>query len=101
MTTTKTPNKRRVRYNFTLKLPIGAFTLRQLMQLNRRKSYITLNKRINKMISDGLIANCGTVHKKGKLGRSVKQYAKVQYTVGTEDANTVNETSGLKSLVLV
>jgi hypothetical protein len=92
----KTPNKR-VRYNFTMKVPRGKFTMAKLMALNPNVNYITLHKKLQKSITQGQYAQCGVLLSPAKRGRSQKLYSKI---IVEKVMSEINPVSGLKSLQL-
>jgi hypothetical protein len=95
----KKNTKNKVLYNFILKTPRGKFTMAKLMAANPSISYITLKKRVDKMIVDGLLEPQGVVFDSSRRGRSLKLYAKPA-TPHHEVIHKINPVSGLKPLVL-
>jgi hypothetical protein len=100
--TKKPTNKKnarpRVRYNFTLKMPRGKFTMQKLMAANPSVAYITLKKRVDKMLESGVLEQKGLAENAApKRGARQKVYGKVQIA---KTLSKINPVSGLKSLVL-
>jgi hypothetical protein len=86
--------KRRVAYRFKLDFPNVPFTLRDLRnQKKRTVQYITIYKRVEKALKDGVITVVGEKPaKKGKEGRPQKVFSRVDAktpVVSTEAAVTV------------
>ena len=71
----------RVKYNFELKFPTTEpFSFKDVMTANPGVQYITLNKRLNKLIADGVVESAGVLTNPEKRGRSVKLYQHIIVT---------------------
>lgn len=72
-----TNTKKRVKYNFEMKMPAGNFTLNQLEAANSGVKYITLYMRLKKGLREKTITEQGLQFNPTKRGRSEKLFSSV------------------------